>query len=74
MINPPTAFLPFKVPCGPFKTSTLSKSKNPASDKMEFVTLWPLIAETTESTTDAPTPGGPDPLILMLVPEPSALE
>ena len=41
---------------------------------MEFPILWPLIAETTESTTDAPTPGGPDPLILMLTPEPSALE
>ena len=56
LIAPTTAFLPNKVPWGPFNTSTRSTSKKPISAKADELESWPLVATTTAPTTAAPTP------------------
>ena len=74
LITPLAAFLPYKVPWGPFRTSTLSKSKNPVSATTLSLTLWPLTAVTTDAITPAPIPNEPIPLIVQPEPEPITLE
>ena len=56
LMTPPTAFLPYKVPCGPFKTSNLSISKKPISESVLLPMLCPLDEVTNELTVAAPTP------------------
>ena len=73
-MTPFAAFLPKRVPCGPFRTSTLSRSKKPVSATTLSLTLCPLTAVTTEAITPAPIPKEPIPLIVQPEPEPMALE
>ena len=54
--SPWTAFLPDKVPWGPFKTSILSRSWKPESSRADDPTAWPLTDVINEGTTAAPTP------------------
>ena len=56
LTKPWTAFLPDNVPCGPFKTSILSRSWNPTSVNADAYTEWPLNDVTKDATTAAPTP------------------
>ena len=62
------------MPCGPFKTSTLSKSIKPKSLITLSLTLWPLTAATMELVTAAPIPKEPIPLTIKADPEPIDLE
>ena len=47
-MTPVVAFLPFRVPCGPFRTSIRSRSYIPISANTLSLTLWPFDDVTTE--------------------------